>query len=559
MATYMHQLSQWAFIPTNSKFHPSTPLYIRNKSTPPVITVSDHSEQPSLTHTYIHQDVTVALIPLSRRVKSLPNHPGRGALLYHAPTSNLTLQPCTSAFLDDHTRCTISLLEYFTTFYPSDTPQMHAVLFHLLDTLLDATAPLPHTFWDHRARGVIPDCDHAEKFNQNWKAALAFFNHVIQGRKGGETGNVTGDVVHHTGKNGLTNPVPFRLGRYKCGLKPWAQWLCEGSPGFGVGVKDRVYLGVNEVEEVVEDEASDDDDDAEGDDDDAEGDDDDAEGDDDDAEGEYDEDESMEDVDDDERKEVIIEDVEIGDLSVEDNNDPDNPDGPNDAGAGAVVMQPITQHEFFVRPPEQTPKSIKLPRRDNTVAEFNIPMGGLAVIDQQVWRARDLALRVVEQDGLDEREVLAEFDAHTIPLNHTTAILDAPCLTSRHTMSLQPMYPKRTDTTPRRSPGGPIEHMDMKARDVPVWMVDEALGRCAGEVAYEHPGDAEAEAAAATVGAGGAAAIGGGRGSGNVFWMVGVTVHDNGDPMHGMGEGEGKEGPEARIDWGDLWDDWLFG
>lgn len=60
-------------------------------------------------------------------------------------------------------------------------------------------------------------------------------NRVILGRRS----TTADDLIHHNG--GLTKRATYFIGGYKAGLKPWQQFLLNGSPGFEPEPKDLVY------------------------------------------------------------------------------------------------------------------------------------------------------------------------------------------------------------------------------------------------------------------------------------------------------------------------------
>jgi hypothetical protein len=204
----------------------------------PIILIQDFSESPPLTTSYMHGDNEIDFGTVYKHIRTLHTHKGHGKLVYavvtldeRGPVIERILQPCTAEFLEAFWQACAWLLDYFADFEVHDTAYMTKIWFALVDTLNEVAKGLPHQFYN---RGV-PSCAHSDAWAENYHSTLKLLNRIIQARPA----TVAEDVVH--GSDGLLERKAFEVGDFKAGLKPWAQFLAKGSPGFALGLKERKY------------------------------------------------------------------------------------------------------------------------------------------------------------------------------------------------------------------------------------------------------------------------------------------------------------------------------
>jgi hypothetical protein len=203
---------------------------------PPKILVSDASHSRPITTSYSLDENVLDFKAIYTSIKQLPNLPGRGALITYpdpfSPVLFYKLRPCSKEFLDTYWTVFASVVDYFADFASPDSTMMQSLWFHLLDVMEGVAKGLPHEFW----HGSSNACEHAQKFAERYSQTIAFLNKVIVAR------NIrNSDSILHTTLR-VNEPLASYPGAFKAGLKPWQQFLCNGSPGFGVPKSDREYL-----------------------------------------------------------------------------------------------------------------------------------------------------------------------------------------------------------------------------------------------------------------------------------------------------------------------------
>jgi hypothetical protein len=202
---------------------------------PPKILVSDASHSPPITTKYSIDENVLDFKAIYTSIKQLPNLPGRGALItYTNPLSLVSLRqlrPCSKEFLDTYWTLFSSVIDYFADFASQESTMMQSLWFHLLDVMEGVAKGLPHAFWCGSNA-----CEHAQKFAEQYSQTIAFLNKVIVAR----SIRNSEPILHTTLR--VNEPLASYPGAFKAGLKPWQQFLCNGSPGFGVPKSAREYL-----------------------------------------------------------------------------------------------------------------------------------------------------------------------------------------------------------------------------------------------------------------------------------------------------------------------------
>ena len=135
------------------------------------------------------------------------------------------LKECTPQFLNDFfTWCCGYIIDYLLDFHKKDTLRGREHWRAISDRLKDCADKLPHAYWDD----TVKSCAHARHFHGQFDSFIAEANTILLGRSECSTD----DLLHHA--HPMVDGTKDRHGAYKAGLKPWEQWLFNGSPGFGV-------------------------------------------------------------------------------------------------------------------------------------------------------------------------------------------------------------------------------------------------------------------------------------------------------------------------------------
>ncbi|KAF2265306.1 hypothetical protein CC78DRAFT_203002 [Lojkania enalia] len=207
----------------------------------PLIVVEDWAMEPPVTMRYINADHDLDFLLVYKAVRTLPSHPGRGALsiIYEGVGHKYALKPCTDDFLEHFFSCAGNLADYLAVFYPHDNAITQAVWLRLLDNFQIA-AKLPHNILQTQA----PVCSHAGDFSKAYDEVFRFINNILTNSHD-PTSCRTQNVAHSF--NMVTPRRPY-LGAFKFGMKPWQQFLLNGSPGFCVEGQSRRY----DIEEGME-------------------------------------------------------------------------------------------------------------------------------------------------------------------------------------------------------------------------------------------------------------------------------------------------------------------
>lgn len=118
------------------------------------------------------------------------------------------------------------MIDYLADFHRDDTAVMRGIWFHLIDVLQECAAGLPHEHWEPNK----PKCAHAHAFTLHYDQILEFVNQVIES---GFPVQDADEIVRPAFP--LTREATeSSAGGIKAGLKPWQQFLYNGSPGFAV-------------------------------------------------------------------------------------------------------------------------------------------------------------------------------------------------------------------------------------------------------------------------------------------------------------------------------------
>ncbi|KAF1947284.1 hypothetical protein EJ02DRAFT_486052 [Clathrospora elynae] len=200
---------------------------------PPILHISDHTTHPPPTLLYISGANELSLATIYPLIKSLLTHP---PCAHRRSPTTWPCQPCEAAFTSLHWTCCAYLLDYFADFYATDTPTMHSVWFYLFDVWQEGASWLPvEEVLDDAVqnRGGVWGTYRAEVFGREVREALLLFQTVMWGRrKEGNSGLGTGESVIYRPSGERHSPVgPYETGPWISGLKPWTQFLCDGSPG----------------------------------------------------------------------------------------------------------------------------------------------------------------------------------------------------------------------------------------------------------------------------------------------------------------------------------------
>jgi hypothetical protein len=136
------------------------------------------------------------------------------------------LKQCTGNYLNDFFAYSCAdIIKYLLDFFPHDTAIGRRTWHILITRLQEAAAQLPHAFWDKDK----PSCTHSKIFTEQYEATMSFINLALSGRPE----RITDNSVHYTRLK--IDGHELRFGAYVNGLKPWENWMLNGSPGFSVG------------------------------------------------------------------------------------------------------------------------------------------------------------------------------------------------------------------------------------------------------------------------------------------------------------------------------------
>lgn len=151
---------------------------------------------------------------------------------------------CENAFLDMYWSSAALLLDYFADFLATDTPLMRSVWFHLLDIWQEGAMWLPYQevldTLDTRDL-TLGNFRRAKIFQEHFRETIELFETTIFGVKGRA---VSGDTILYSPSGETNTPAgDHETGPWISGLKPWQQFLYEGSPGVAA---DAVSLNIPE-------------------------------------------------------------------------------------------------------------------------------------------------------------------------------------------------------------------------------------------------------------------------------------------------------------------------
>lgn len=195
----------------------------------PVVLVEDWLQQPPTTTLYVCGDNELDFQAVYTKIKSLLTHPPCA----HRPSEDSwPCQPCEAAFLSKYWSSAAFILDYLADFLAVDNPLMQSIWFHLLDiwqegatwlpcqAILDSSSTSPHSVHVYtKARWFLQEC----------KETLDLINVTIFGTK--RTDIQKESIIHPPSGDQSTVAGEYNTGPYLSGLKPWQQFLYEGSPG----------------------------------------------------------------------------------------------------------------------------------------------------------------------------------------------------------------------------------------------------------------------------------------------------------------------------------------
>ncbi|KAJ4373923.1 hypothetical protein N0V83_002662 [Neocucurbitaria cava] len=195
---------------------------------PPVIRIEDHTSQPPVTLEYHLGDNKLDFHTVYNQIKSLLWY--RKCRRY--PNDNdWPCDKCELAFYKFFWSCAAYLFDYFADFYVSDTPLMQSVWYYLLDIWQEGAAWLPYA----AILEPPPNIYNLEKKTR----AISFVNDVVEtlrllqmvmfGMRG--KGIPRDSIIQEPSGEKLSPVGEYETGPWISGLKPWQQYLCEGSPG----------------------------------------------------------------------------------------------------------------------------------------------------------------------------------------------------------------------------------------------------------------------------------------------------------------------------------------
>ncbi|KAH7381685.1 hypothetical protein BKA66DRAFT_418796, partial [Pyrenochaeta sp. MPI-SDFR-AT-0127] len=199
----------------------------------PVIHIEDWSITPIVTGRYVCRNTNINFHAVYVQIKSLLTHPKCvHGQLPSAIDESWPCSPCEQAFLERYWSSAAHLLDYFADFVATDTPLMRSIWFHLLDVWQEGATWLPYQEMldtcgsRHDARR---ECGRAALFAESFKETLILFDTTILGVRHRATHS---DPIIHTPSGEASSPAgEYETGPWISGLKPWEQFLCEGSPG----------------------------------------------------------------------------------------------------------------------------------------------------------------------------------------------------------------------------------------------------------------------------------------------------------------------------------------
>lgn len=186
---------------------------------------------PDLKLRYTCGENDLDLKTIYTEIHSLLEHPGQASLFGSFGRGKIT--PCSDAFLNTLWSTAASLLDYFADFYATDTALMQSIWFHLLD-IWQTASPL-RLYRDvvaHAHSTGSSSVITAQSFLRDYKDMIELIHRLIFSKARAQPDNHGESIIHC-----LTGEVEGAMGKYTTGpyisgLKPWQQFLYDGSPGF---------------------------------------------------------------------------------------------------------------------------------------------------------------------------------------------------------------------------------------------------------------------------------------------------------------------------------------
>jgi hypothetical protein len=211
------ELLQSATVPRSSSFNT------------PTILVEDWTQQPPTTRLYVCKDNELDVQTVYTQIKSLLIHP---PCFHRHSNDSWPCQPCEAAFLSTYWSGAAYLLDYFADFLAIDTGLMGSIWFHLLDIWQEGATWLPcQAILDSSSTSPnsVQLYTKARWFLQEYKETLDLMNVAIFGTKRVDMPKES--IIHPPSGDQSTVAGEYNTGPYLSGLKPWQQFLYDGSPG----------------------------------------------------------------------------------------------------------------------------------------------------------------------------------------------------------------------------------------------------------------------------------------------------------------------------------------
>ncbi|KAH7405804.1 hypothetical protein DE146DRAFT_744107 [Phaeosphaeria sp. MPI-PUGE-AT-0046c] len=196
---------------------------------PPIILVTDLTQNPVITTNYHNGNNILDFQAIYKSIKSLKTHPPCS----HSTTlEQWPCQPCSKTFLDKYWAGIASFLDYVADFHSHDSGLMSSLWFYLFDIWQESRTWLPCETYMSAAPST-PEIESvsaiARKFMSDYDAALDLVDTVLHRKD--EKARPREQVVHPPNGEKKWFGRRWNTGPFVSGLKPWEQFLSAGSPG----------------------------------------------------------------------------------------------------------------------------------------------------------------------------------------------------------------------------------------------------------------------------------------------------------------------------------------
>jgi hypothetical protein len=196
---------------------------------PPLIRVEDHSTTKVITTYYQQENNEIDFQATYKLIKSLLIHP---PCLHRCNEDKWPCSPCETRFTEKYWTSAASLLDYFADFFATDTPFTQSLWWHLFDIWQETATYLPVEAVLDAAECTpqqpVWGADRAKAFQTSFDETLDLFGRIVLDRCSETKGSI---IYPPDGEAQCPVGREYETGPWISGLKPWQQFLYEGSPG----------------------------------------------------------------------------------------------------------------------------------------------------------------------------------------------------------------------------------------------------------------------------------------------------------------------------------------